>query len=40
MALLKRSVEKEGKPRKRPARARARKAAHHRAASHERRKRA
>jgi DNA end-binding protein Ku len=41
MALLKRSVENEGgKPRKRPARARARKAAHHRAASHERRKRA
>ncbi len=40
MAPLKRSVEKEGKPRKRPARARVRKAAHHRAASHERRKRA
>jgi DNA end-binding protein Ku len=42
MALLKRSVEKEGgKPRKRPARARgARKAAHQRATPHERRKRA
>src|SRR5688572_28771508 len=41
MALLKRSVEKEGgKPRKRPARARARNAAHHRAAPHEHRKRA
>jgi DNA end-binding protein Ku len=41
MALLKRSVGKEGgKPRKRPARARARKVAHHRAAPHERRKRA
>jgi DNA end-binding protein Ku len=43
MALLRRSVEKEGggKASKRPARGRAaRKAAHHRAASHERRKRA
>ena len=39
MALLKRSVEQQDKPRKRPARA-TRKAAHHRAGSHERRKRA
>jgi DNA end-binding protein Ku len=41
MALLKRSVEKGGKGRKRPARARgARKAAHHRAGAQEHRKRA
>jgi DNA end-binding protein Ku len=41
MALLKRSVEKGGKGRKSPARARgARKAAHHRAGAHEHRKRA
>jgi DNA end-binding protein Ku len=41
MALLRRSVEKEGgSARKRPARGRARKPAHHRTAAHERRKRA